>query len=1048
MAELTFENARDLGWATESTLKALLSSSKATEKLVDAIGKKYYGSEEALREAMGTLKKTVSEASGATGDATASLGREARRSAEENERYTDAMKTLQMSLFNGFTRLMDAGDTNSLLGNVSSSFFGAASSLKYAGERGQLLGKALGHAATALSAFAMVLDQVTKVADAMRQIYSNGMLMLDGFTGLAQAAGESGVRVAQFAEILSKYGRVAVTLGTRATTDLTRQFQRMTNFGGNLMMTQTEGLNAFMETLEIMRETGELQGLSQSQIAGRGTTLLKTFNDLAIATGRNRDELRRQTLEIQRQPLMSLWSRMLPEQGRARLTELNARIVSQFGQEAGGELAKMIERVATGGGGFGLIDEQFRPLLAVVPGFGRALQDAMRGVQDGTISQEEMMRRLTRSFDGMSREQLLMLSRANPQLASFVSQVLRGRQAAADAERQLQREAEARGMTVDALRAERAETERRLQELTGALNRSNAAVARLGMAFTKVAAALGPVLMPILDGLSWGLNHVSSVVETLADVIAPIASVIGPAIGLMGSVAGMFVDSIISVVAGFGRMLFIPELFSAIGSVLRGVGDGITAFTDLIGSMRDSVSNFFNGIFESVGNFFGIGDYLKNSLGQIFSGLVTGIGSGVLLAGMMAVIGPMVLKWVSGAGVGMIGTLLGSIFKIPGLALGGAGGALGKIFGGITSAFTGLFGALGSIISSGASMIGRVISGIGTMLAGAAKGIGSAIGGLLEGLGKGLSSIGTPQVLLGVGALAGLAGTVWLAGKAFAAFAEVKWEDMGKAALAIVGLGAAAAGAGALAVPIALGGAALGAAIGAIGLAIGGSAWLMGESMERLTTGLERLSAIDGNGLSEAARGMTAVGLALLGMTGTNIVSGLGGLVSGILGFFQADPIERLRRFAELGQPLMLVSDAITRLADSMERLSSINFNGLRGLTEILNLSRSINEQNIANLSRLTSNPQFIQTVQNIAQASQVGAAAPAAPTAGPNEPIIATAELNRRTIEYYDQSLLQFARMNELLELVNRGVLETRDANVTGMREVSDAIRSRGRIN
>jgi hypothetical protein len=144
--------------------------------------------------------------------------------------------------------------------------------------------------------------------------------------------------------------------------------------------------------------------------------------------------------------------------------------------------------------------------------------------------------------------------------------------------------------------------------------------------------------------------------------------------------------------------------------------------------------------------------------------------------------------------------------------------------------------------------IGKGFEGLGKGIAGLGKGIGGAIGGLLTGLADGLSALGKPRVLLGVVALAGLGGTLYIAGKGLKEFTEINWETMAKAGITLVALAAAgyALGNPATALLMLTGAAAI--------TALGASLWVVGKAIDAvgggittISTGLSSLSDTLGN---------------------------------------------------------------------------------------------------------------------------------------------------------------------------------------------------------
>jgi hypothetical protein len=322
------------------------------------------------------------------------------------------------------------------------------------------------------------------------------------------------------------------------------------------------------------------------------------------------------------------------------------------------------------------------------------------------------------------------------------------------------------------------------------------------------------------------------------------------------------------------------------------------------------------------------------------------------------------------------GSVLKSLFSGPEIlkSLSPAAGA--EAGGGAGAAGGSMFSKLGNAGSS-------IAKGFGSLT----KGIADVIKTVLVSLADGIKAFGNTQVLKGAVALGIVAGDLYIAGKAFQEFGKVNWESMGKAGVAliaiggaaaiagrdaamialgggalgiaigaiglgmmaagaglekfndisweamgkagvaIVGLGLAAAAAGLVAPLIALGGVALGIAIGAIGAGIAGAAFLLGDSLPILAAGMQKFAELDGESLKQAGEGMKGIAVGLLAMTGGSLANALGSLASGILNFFTGnDPIEQLKRFGELGVPLGIASIAMTKFAKGYKSaISAIN---------------------------------------------------------------------------------------------------------------------------
>lgn len=189
--------------------------------------------------------------------------------------------------------------------------------------------------------------------------------------------------------------------------------------------------------------------------------------------------------------------------------------------------------------------------------------------------------------------------------------------------------------------------------------------------------------------------------------------------------------------------------------------------------------------------------------------------------------------------------MMGGMWKQIGLAVATAlipmllQGIIGKIAGGKWGGGAGrVSGAAEEIASRGGSggagnigtKIGKGMEGLGKGIGGIGKGVGDMISGLLKGLASGLSALGKPQVLLGTLALAGIGAAMWVSGKAFKEFSEIQWDAIGKGLVAVLGVGALGALAGAASEFIIPGAIALGM--------LGGAILLLGAALKAFPSGV------------------------------------------------------------------------------------------------------------------------------------------------------------------------------------------------------------------
>lgn len=234
---------------------------------------------------------------------------------------------------------------------------------------------------------------------------------------------------------------------------------------------------------------------------------------------------------------------------------------------------------------------------------------------------------------------------------------------------------------------------------------------------------------------------------------------------------------------------------------------------------------------------------------------------------------------------------------------------------------TGMAGAgVFGVIGAGFKVLGEGMR----MIGGAA---GKGIAALMRGIAAGARALANPVVIVGLGAftlaMMGIGKALQWAAPAIDAFAPVlmKFAEV----VGEVFLGAIRA------IPD---------IIGTIGQVIIGVIGSIGDvitnTIDAVTTSIERLAAIDGENLQSVALGIGEVGLALAAFAAGDVVAGIGGLVSGFLGAVtgQGSPIDQLERLANMGDKLFMAADAISAVADAMKGFSEIDPESMKAVNE------------------------------------------------------------------------------------------------------------------
>jgi hypothetical protein len=233
------------------------------------------------------------------------------------------------------------------------------------------------------------------------------------------------------------------------------------------------------------------------------------------------------------------------------------------------------------------------------------------------------------------------------------------------------------------------------------------------------------------------------------------------------------------------------------------------------------------------------------------------------------IFGSSTTAWI---GVGIMAISAATGMKLLINTMRGLSSGMGSFFGKLFS-FGGGKGRAGRAVGNTS---GGMLEGLGKGIGGLGKGIGAGLGGLLKGtlsgLAEGLVELGNPRVLLGVVALAGIAGGLWIAGKAIQNFVGLDWETMAKAGVALVALGAAGAAAGAIAPLLGLGALAI-AGLGAALWVVGKGIQAVGPGIGMLADGLMKMGKVKASDLLSTSAAVAALTASLGAFAAASIAS-------------------------------------------------------------------------------------------------------------------------------------------------------------------------------
>ena len=770
-----------------------------------------------------------------------------------------------------------------------------------------------------VEAFTQLVKLLHQQYETQIQLYNSGILVENGFAGLAEAAKGAGLSAEEFTEIVTKHSAVVVGMGIKNTTALMKNLKETTKDFSEFAMSNKQANEAVMDTLDTMQHFGLLTSMDEERRNQFVKEYIVQLNDLSEQTGKQRDEIRKQVAEYSKTSTAFLTMQMLPKEVRKNFQSITAEAVASFGPQ-GNKLMDEIGKYMAGG--VGMMNKEYQLLFTQLgKGSGKILQDMAEATRRGDVEGFKKAKEdLIKNFGEMTPEQstqLMLMARSNPALAQLVtdltqaSMAQRDREASLDKaakEEQMRRQLSGKGETdLAKIRKEIAEKEQKsrdaLKAQTEAFNQSRDATLALQTEFNKLIAEISPILIPALKALSAVTNYIVDLFRGLKQGIQRVYEMFGMSTENAGTASAL------TLVTGILAGGTIIKVVLAIVKALAG-----SAFMGLLGLIR-KVTNF----------------------------------------------GKSPLDRAPAEPPGLGGRKGSGFFRSMSQTIKDGGGAIKdavKSFGGILNAAAGSFMELLNTIAGGVkNLFVKIGESLGALGKGIGKGVGATLEGVLTGIAAGLKALSNPKLFIGAAVLGVLSAEVWILSKALQGFMTIDWEAIAKAGVAIGALGVVAAAAGAGPVPgfIIAGGLALGVAIGVIGLAVAGASWIMGKALPTLAEGLEKFANIDGKNLIDVGLGMVGIGAGLAAMTAGALVNKYGSLVDGLFGLFSADPMERLKKFAEID--LKKPADSIQALKLALEGFTSDSFKGLKEfletfssrdlitrLQDVIRTSRNLNE--------------------------------------------------------------------------------------------------------
>lgn len=384
------------------------------------------------------------------------------------------------------------------------------------------------------------------------------------------------------------------------------------------------------------------------------------------------------------------------------------------------------------------------------------------------------------------------------------------------------------------------------------------------------------------------------------------------------------------------------DLKQSFDNFIKGLMSVLTIFQPLLEGL--------GWIFQQLSSFF----VAIGKLNDVFGGLGTTIQvliTGLLIAG--GIFGKSVFSLLAAGAKEKIAGVAGKILGRPSVA-----DAAGGDPGGNTSALAAQaeqgksiaekLKGISESVKGFFDIIRTAVQGVMGVITDVFKGVGEAIAGFF----KAFTSVLFADLIKGALALAIMAGSLWLMGEALGKFADVGLEELGIAALTIIGLTAAVVDLEMILPLILAGSLALGvmsAAFWVFGLA----AKSVAEAMPAISEGFGAFSNLNGSNLISVAAGIGALSAALVAFGAASAFNGVMGLFGGGSSLSQITELALMApAIATLAQSLNLAADGIAKLSSAAEKL---NLEKLEQLKEAsISMSNTVKKMSESESKRTT----------------------------------------------------------------------------------------------
>ena len=429
------------------------------------------------------------------------------------------------------------------------------------------LGITAGMFGVALEVATQALGNLYGVNKVFLDVYESGVRVQGGMQGLIVAAAGAGMTLDEFSGFAKKNSSTFALMGN-STPGLIKQFQKMTGAGGELMMSQSQANEAFMETAEILQNTGGMVGMTNEKIINTSIGLIKETEALSKETGRSRQSILDFASSITKSGAAYLLTSTLSKDAQESFRRATLKAV-EFGDVGGKMLMDNVQKFVAGGGSLGLLDDNFRTMLAVVPGGVQAFTDfatassTAGGDVEGTAKQ---LGATLSNVDSVTRNNLL---RSIPELAATLGGFAQAQDRIRDREEKLRAQDEQTAKkqnisiaqaTANRLKEEKDEAERnkdtqkRMQELSSATIALNAE-------FSRIFVSVGELIVPPLKWLAQSINGTIDAFQHISKWIG--VHLLGQTSERAEATSGG-IASLATIGAGVGAALLAKKSYSAI----------------------------------------------------------------------------------------------------------------------------------------------------------------------------------------------------------------------------------------------------------------------------------------------------------------------------------------------------------------------------------------------------------------------------------------------------------------------------------------------------